>query len=119
MIPEQNWVYRAKATRVIDGDTIEVIIDNGFYNRRVERFRLLDVNCPEMKAPTHEAGLEAKSYTSKWLSVIEPGNEWPLIVQSVKADSFGRFLATVWRTVDGACLNEDLISSGHAVPYIR
>jgi hypothetical protein len=40
----------------------------------------------------------------------------PIVVRSAKADAFGRFLATVW---DGEahCLDDDLLSAGHAVPF--
>lgn len=51
------WAYRARPARVIDGDTIDVTVDAGFANFRTERLRLLGVNAPEKRGPTHKAGL--------------------------------------------------------------
>ena len=44
------WDYRAKLKRIVDGDTLEVIIDVGFHGTQTEQLRLLGVNTPEMKA---------------------------------------------------------------------
>ena len=52
-----------------------------------------------------------------WLSWVE-GMEWPLTVQTAKSDAFGRYLARIWRTTDGRCLNDDLLAAGHAVVFM-
>ena len=41
------YVYRAKLVRCVDGDTIDVEIDLGFYLRANVRCRLTGVNTPE------------------------------------------------------------------------
>jgi micrococcal nuclease len=112
------WVYRAYCVRVVDGDTLDVYLDSGFHSYRVERLRLLGVNCPEVRGPTKAAGDAATRYVGDWLVVAEtPADEWSLVIQTQKTDVFGRYLTTLWRVVDGACLNEDLLASGHAVPH--
>ena len=115
-MPNHHWVFRARALRVIDGDTVDVEIDQGLHCRRIERLRLLGVNTPEMQKPTREAGEAAKAFTSRW--VVRDGLEsdpFPLVIQTVKADVFGRYLADIWRLVDGEHLNEALVEAGHAV----
>ena len=116
--PAQLWVYRARLERVIDGDTLDVTIDCGFHGFRTERLRLLGVNTPERKGATRAAGDEALRFVQTWLGLaaVAAGGAWPLVIQTEKADAFGRFLATVWG-VDGACLNADLLATGHAVPF--
>lgn len=111
--PAQLWVYRAKPLRVIDGDTCEMLIDCGFRNQRSERLRLLGVDTPERSEPGWAA---AKAYAERWLAAA--GEGWSLVVETQQADSFGRYLALVWRA-DGRCLNADLLEAGLAVAYRR
>lgn len=113
-IPAQLWVYRARVERVIDGDTLAIRLDQGLHTERVEQVRLLGVNTPEVKGASRPAGLAATAFVKRWLS--DAGGDWPLVVQTEKSDAFGRFLATVWDAA-GRCLNDDLLSAGHAVPF--
>lgn len=121
-IPAQRWIFPARYVATVDGDTIDVIIDQGMHSQRVERLRLLNVNAPEMKGATLPLGREAKAYTLDWLEDAWADalrEEYPLVVETHKSDAFGRYLAMVWRKSDGACLNDDLLSSGHARVDIR
>ncbi len=113
------WVFRARWTRVVDGDTLHVYLDQGFHAYRIENLRLLGLNAPEMRGDTREAGLKARQFVIDWLADADSSSlEWSLIIQTEKADAFGRYLATIWRVVDGACLNDDLLTSGNAVPFM-
>lgn len=118
--PDRLWVYRARLVRVIDGDTVDVYLDSGFHGYRTERLRLLGINAPEMRAPTYEAGMAATMWVRDWFSHSSfPNALWPLLILTEKTDSFGRYLAEIWRVEDGACLNADIVASGHAVPMMR
>ncbi len=121
------YYYRVRVERIIDGDTIQCVIDQGLRMYRGERLRLLSVNTPELRArdPAERlAASAAKNYTAAWVAdhathaSAETGTtaDWPLIVRTVKADSFGRWLGDV--TCGGShSLNADLLSSGHATPF--
>ena len=111
------WAYRAQLVRVIDGDTLDVVIDQGLHTHRTERIRLLGVNTPETKGATRPAGLAAAGYVTSWLGAVPFDDDWPLIVQTAQGDAFGRWLARVWRP-DGRCLNADLLAAGHAVVFM-
>lgn len=110
------WAYRARWERVIDGDTLDVTIDQGLHTHRTERIRLLGVNTPETKGATKMAGRLATIYVEDWLA--EADDEWPLIVQTARGDAFGRWLARVWRRSDGRELSADLLAAGHAVVFM-
>jgi len=118
-MPTQQWVFRAKIVDIVDGDTATLEIDQGMHCRRVERVRLLRVDTPELRGVHDRApGLAARQFVADWWGVVAALNvPYPLLVQTVKADSFGRYLCDVWREVDGANLSDDLLSSGNAVPY--
>ena len=45
---EPSYRYRAELDRVVDGDTLDVVIDLGFYIRIKERIRLEGMDTPEI-----------------------------------------------------------------------
>lgn len=109
------WEFPAKAERAIDGDTLDLLIDQGMHGYRRERFRLLAIDTPELRGEDRALGLAAKGFVIAWIDYANtyPG-EWPLFVQTMKADVFGRYLAHVWRRVDWGNLSDALIAAGYA-----
>ncbi len=114
-MPTNLWNYQARLLRVIDGDTVSVLLDKGMRETREETVRLLGINTPERKGATRAAGDAAKAFTEAWLRRDDV--KWPLIIHTERADAFGRWLAWVWRASDGRCLNADLLAAGHAVRF--
>jgi endonuclease YncB( thermonuclease family) len=129
------WEYRAGVNHDVtnpdvDGDTVDVRTDLGFdIDGLGMRLRLLGVDCPEKK-PDRAAWLAAKNFTHDWLArhADPDGRHFIRTTSNTrgrdKADSFGRFLATVYNLVDGDtqgdhCLNTALLDAGHAVPFVR
>ncbi len=107
------FTFRAKLVRVIDGDTIDVVLDQGLHNTRTERLRLLGVDCPEMRGETRVDGLAARNWLTNFF-LFGAEEKWPLIIRTEKSDAFGRYLAHVWR-IDGTYLNAAIIEAGHGV----
>lgn len=122
-----RWLWKARVDAVIDGDTLDLTIDCGFHAYRVERIRLMGVNCPEMKGATRVEGQAARIATANWIgeAVRQHGSvDWPFVVETFKADAFGRYLARIWPADASpddtfADLSSHLLSTGHAVPYER
>ena len=57
------YIYKAKVLRVVDGDTIDLLIDLGFNAWKKERIRLSGINTPETRTKDlkeKEKGLLAK-----------------------------------------------------------
>lgn len=113
---------RARLTRVIDGDTIQVTVDLGYYVYAEHRVRLLDLNTPELT--DHDPAVRARAraamaYTAAWLNEHQAHAsrpDWPLAMRTEKADAFGRFLADI-ECDQGHSLNADLLATGNAVPF--
>jgi micrococcal nuclease len=108
--PTQQYVYNARITNVVDGDTVDAVVDLGFHASVTMRLRLADVNSPEVHGPTRDAGLAAAAFTRSTLG----GKD--VLIRTRKADDFGRYLARVW-TGGGVDFNALLVESGFAVPY--
>ena len=118
---ERFW-YGAKPLKVIDGDTIELMVDLGFNIHFKMRVRLYGVNTPESRTKDlaeKQLGLKAKKFTEDWLT----NHQW-VFVNTIpdKNDKYGRILAKIYSSekVDEpatACLNSDIIQSGYAREY--
>lgn len=113
-MPTPDPVFRAELMRLVDGDTMVVSLDRWLGDRSTKTLRLLGVDAPETRGPSREAGVAAREWVHDWL-VSAFDIPYALTVQTAKYDSFGRVLARVWRTYDGAELSEALLESGHAV----
>jgi micrococcal nuclease len=109
--------YRATVDRVVDGDTIDVILDLGFDLKMDSRIRFAGINAPESRtrdAVEKEAGLAAKHYVENWVGALE--HKVIIATQLDERGKFGRVLGRVLSD-DGACLNDEMVSLGHAKPY--
>lgn len=109
--------YRCQVQRVIDGDTLDLMIDHGFVCYSLERVKLLNVDCPEKNTVSGRAAL---SFVLNWIScgnsTPEVGTDnarWPFVVQTYRANEWGAWLGVLLRRLDGAVLNQDLIDAGH------
>lgn len=89
IVDQPSFTYKAIVERVVDGDTLWVIIDVGFNIILREKIRLRAIDTPELKT---KKGEEAKQYVSK---LLEPGQE--IIIKTSKSeDKYGRFVADVF-----------------------
>ncbi|AAX92396.1 nuclease family protein [Staphylococcus phage Twort] len=108
-LDEQLYMFKAKCTKVIDGDTIDITLDHGMRMYSEQRVRLIDVDTPERGANNYK---EATEFTqSKVLNK-------DIIVQTYKSDVFGRYLARVWykEGTEYKQLNTSLIEKGLIKP---
>jgi endonuclease YncB( thermonuclease family) len=104
--------------RVIDGDTLVVLIDTGFGDPLEEKLRLRGINTPELGTPEGE---KAKKFVEKLLPVGST-----IVFKSKKStDPHGRFVVDLFYKkgvsdpeaiiADGVYLNQQLLDEGYAV----
>ncbi len=102
----------AEVEFVVDGDTIDVLVDG-----REERVRLTGIDTPEVAhdaAETSECfGDEATAFTEALLPVGTPVR---LERDVVGRDDYGRVLAYVYRADDGIFVNYEIVRQGYAQP---
>jgi micrococcal nuclease len=106
------YVYRARVSRVVDGDTLDLDVDLGMEITKACRVRLLGINAPEMDSPE---GKVAKAYVNDWVS-----KHPQVLIHTVKdrREKYGRYLATIGTEEMGVpTLNQSLLDMGLAVPY--
>ena len=111
--------YVRKVEAVVDGDTIDVLIDLGFDILFESRVRLAGIDTPESRTKDlaeKALGLEAKEYLKKSLKDAKS-----VVIKTEKMDSsekYGRILG--WVYVDGntVSLNDMMINDGYAWGYL-
>jgi micrococcal nuclease len=111
------FTYNATVLRVVDGDTIEVDVDFGFYHHQTPTpVRLLGCNAWEKNT---EAGAAAKANLEE---LLPPGT--PVVLHTAKPDKYApRWDADVQSNVVygggklTASISQWLISTGWAAPW--
>lgn len=107
--------YAVKIINVIDGDTLDVLVDLGFDIFVQKRIRLLGIDASEKRSTdAHEKrdGLAATEYITRLL-----GNADNVTIKTVsgKSDKFGRTLAIVY--LGNVNVNEVMVTNGYAKKY--
>ena len=98
-----SYTYTAHLKRVIDGDTLEVLIDLGFSNYITQRLRLKSLDTPELPTPE---GVKAKKFVEKSLK-----DSKFLIIKTHSHDKYDRYLVDVFY-LPGDVTEEDVIQKG-------
>jgi micrococcal nuclease len=108
----QNYIYNGTLINVVDGDTVDVQIDLGFYTHTFQRMRLSGIDTPELNSQDpeqRELAKKARDFVKQFLGQA-------ITLKSYKKDKYGRFLAEIYLT-DGSTINSRLLSEGLAKPY--
>jgi len=108
-----------EVNNVVDGDTIDVIIDLGFDILFSSRVRLAGIDTPESRT-TNKAekalGVEAKEYLKKQLKDAKS-----VVIRTEKMDSsekYGRILGWVYVNGESESVNNKMINDGYAWGYL-
>ena len=112
------YEYKCELIKVVDGDTIDVLIDVGFSTFRKERVRLYGINAPESRTrdlKEKEKGLAAKDRLKEILK--EFGKKFIIKTEIDKKGKFGRILGQIFDLQMQSCANDMLVMEGHAVEY--
>ena len=109
------YEYNCQVTRVVDGDTIDVILDLGFKILHKSRVRLFGIDTPESRTRDKDEKVRGKMASKFLQDVINSGN---VVIRTELKDSrgkFGRVLGTV--VVNGVDINQAMCDNYLAVPY--
>lgn len=113
------WTYAAHVLRVVDGDTLDVVVDLGLGHRAFPRLRLRGIDTPELYT---RKGQQARDVVTATLADV------PFVLISTRrTDTYGRYLADVKYLpeatdvaevqAEGIYLNRRLLDEGLAVRY--
>lgn len=116
------WDKRARYIKNHDGDTVTVLLDQGYRDTKELEVRLLGVYAPELRQP---GGKECREFVNNWFTVSDPNFvRWPFVVTTARmkvADreqkTLDRYVATI-TTIDGSKnLNAEVAEFIHKNKY--
>ena len=122
--PSRKSCYNFRVTKikkVLDGDTIDVVIDLGFDLAKTERVRIAGVDTPEKRTRNLEEkalGLEATNWLKEKLNQTIKGED-ELVVRTELVGGvgkYGRLLGWLYVGDSDISLNEQMIEEGYAWP---
>ena len=118
----EKYIYRGKLERVVDGDTIDALIDVGFDIWIKKRIRYSGIDTWESRTrdlAEKAKGLEAKARNKELLMEISSKSGY-FRLKSFGVGKYGRVLGEIYiEDKEGKQynINETLISEGHAYIY--
>lgn len=108
-----------EVSKVVDGDTIDVIIDLGFSIMYSSRVRLAGIDTPESRTTDKlekQLGLESKKYLLDKLKTAKK-----IVIKTEKLDSsekYGRILGWLYLDGETVSVNNQMIQDGYAWGYL-
>ena len=123
--PSRKSCYNFRVTeikRVLDGDTIDVIIDLGFDLAKTERVRIAGVDTPEKRTRNLEEkalGIDATEWLKDKLEGAIDGDD-DLVIRTELVGGvgkYGRLLGWLYIGDSDLSLNEQMITEGYAWAY--
>ena len=123
--PSRKSCYNFRVTKikkVLDGDTIDVIIDLGFDLAKTERVRIAGVDTPEKRTRDLEEkalGLDATNWLKEKLTETIKGEDELTIRTELKGGvgKYGRLLGWLYVGENAVSLNQQMIQEGYAWAY--
>lgn len=110
------YKYKAKVERVVDGDTIDVVIDLGFKITTNQRIRLQGINTPETyivkrDSEEYKKGMAAKQFV---IERIEANANEVIVETNKNTGKYGRYIGIILLADSEISLNDELVEKGYA-----
>jgi micrococcal nuclease len=111
--------YVKQVINVVDGDTIDVVIDLGFDISFTSRVRLAGIDTPESRTKDKAEkalGLESKKYLADRIKAAKN-----VVIRTEKINSsekFGRILGWLYLDGESNSINHEMIEKGYAWGYL-
>ena len=123
--PSRKSCYNFRVTKIVkvlDGDTIDVLIDLGFDLYKKERVRIAGVDTPEKRTrdlEEKELGIHATNWMKDKLTETIKGDEELIIRTELKGGTgkYGRLLGWLYVGEGDISINEQMITEGYAWAY--
>jgi len=124
-VPNKDNCYNYKVLsvdRVVDGDTVDVVIDLGFYLYKKERVRLSGIDAPEIRTRNSEEkvlGYDATNWLENRLKDASERSD-DIFIRTELDGSFGKYGRLLgWIYIGGSevSINEMMIAEGYAFSY--
>lgn len=104
--------YNCKLKRIIDGDTVVLIIDLGFNIKIEVNLRLEGIDTPEVNS---SYGLEQEAAYRSEVFLGQLIEKEELVVKTKKNDMYGRYIGTLFIKGPHECINVNQLMLNHGL----
>ena len=108
------YEYNATLDRVVDGDTVDALVDLGFDTWKKVRIRLMGIDAWESRTKDLEEKEKGIAAKNRVIEILKQGDN-KFILKSHGVGKYGRCLGEI--IVEGVNVNNQLINEGHAKKY--
>ena len=109
------YTYKVKEVlRVVDGDTVDILIDLGFGLTKKERVRVAGIDTPESRTRNlyeKYLGKEAAAFLEEELMFED------IIIKTEKDGKYGRMLGWLYKNGEDISIQERMIHKGYGWSY--
>ncbi len=110
-----DYTYKVdKVIRVIDGDTIDIMIDVGFYTLIRKRIRMLNIDTEQLRVGTLATKARAKAATLRLINLLDSGEGF-MTTKMDATGKYGRLLGSMFVELDDGTVldvNQTLVDEG-------
>ena len=106
--------HECKVTRIVDGDTVDVVVFMSFGISFQTRIRLYGIDTPESRTRDKSEKVRGLAATAR-LDQILKEHSYKCVIKFNGDGKFGRPLGEIF--VNGVNVNQTLVKEGHAKSY--
>jgi len=111
----EKYNYDVEIKRVVDDDTVDVMIDLGFNTHIKRRVRMYGINAPESRTRDLEEKKKGLAAKERLKEILASDN---IIMKSHGKGKYGRILGEMYVEKDQEIsVNDILVREGHAKEY--
>lgn len=111
------YTYNATVDRVIDGDTVDALIDLGFNTWKKIRIRLHGIDAWESRTRDPEEKVKGLAAKNRLIELLEANNN-KFVIISHGVGKYGRCLGEIFTNSNTQSINNILLNEGHAQKYV-
>lgn len=100
---EPTYVYKAIVVKIVDADTVDIMVDLGFLTSTKVRIRLFGIDAPELRTD------EGKRAKAALLEKMPLGSKIIAKTFKIPGDKYGRWLGKLF--VEGVDVSEWLVEN--------
>jgi len=113
---DTDWFqFQARLNRVVDGDTVDLLVDLGFRTRKRVRVRVKGIDTAEIYgvergSEEYRRGKEHSSFARAWFEENAGDEDWPFVLATEKDHGkYGRWPGRIISKSTGHVYNEDIV----------
>lgn len=114
---DTDWFrFQARLDRVVDGDTMDLLVDLGFRTRKRVRVRVKGIDTAEIYgvkkgSEEYRRGTQHSEFARNWFEENAGDEDWPFILATEKDHGkYGRWPGRIISKSTGHVYNEDVVN---------